>query len=439
MSEFAEHRRRERQEREARRRRRERRQLLDSVAKSHPESEANIDVSAAIEALRGLLSQQQTEPEESSAVSSQRIEINRVKPIRVSVNRAYVRDVYTKDNPRDVYAKEPSTAAELPKTLSGKADSPQVMTQRRTPEDATQPPSIFRGLRRSHILGRKLPANLSKAGFRVDEAFRTSGNINHVMRVVSPEGEKTYLKVESEGMHAHRSSILASLILARLNWAGNTRMVTESGDESVLIIPPVGAADIRDLGPFAECFPTRRETQASLDAPRAAVLARVRLEELQLGDDFDVLRFLVLNAAWANTDRHIANLHLGWRISSPDGRDAHGCLLAVDHGRCFFNSRPGQGISSLSDTPVDVVTGRGGGNPHQLLRPFAELVASRGLERVSFELTVWCRRVLEVLNELMNDSDGARFIDELLFMSERVRSITQDPEEFILQCIKVVK
>ena len=303
-------------------------------------------------------------------------------------------------------------------------------------------PSTVQPLRvvdKTHVLERRLPENLLRAGYEVDQRFRSGANLNPVMRVTTPDGALVYLKVESEGRHAHRAEMLASRVLARLPWQGLGRRVEESEDGSVLVIPPVGGDGIRDLGCFADCFPGVRESSETLDSPRAFALARVGLRDLHLQDETDVLRFLLLNAAWANSDRHSANLHFGWRDDPNAPMGGYGVLLPVDHGRCFLNSSPGMRIGDRADSPIDVITGRGGGNPHQLLRPLAELVTARGLTAIEEALGAWCSHLVNVIDSLQEGAEGSQFEIELQFMRARVLEIASSGAEFLKECVGIVR
>lgn len=293
---------------------------------------------------------------------------------------------------------------------------------------------------RQHVIDGTLPDGVRAAGFEIDHSFQKGASLNTVRRIRAGDGAETYLKVE-ENQPAVRAELLASLIWYRLGWPGIVDRVIESYDRSVLIVPAVaGVRGITDKGAFSDAFDGYpRETPDSLRVgDRSRHVMRVRIDDLRLRDPYDVIRFVVMNAAWGNSDRHAGNLHYGWEADadSPDG--GYGYLLPLDHGRCFFNNFPlpplvGQGMTG---SPIAAVTGKVG-NPHQLLRAFADVAVAEP-EAVKFVIDGWCTDVGNVLSTLAGDPEWDEFREELVTMRRRVREISTDSTEFVNACVEVV-
>ena len=302
-------------------------------------------------------------------------------------------------------------------------------------------PAALRQYTSAHVVAGTVPRALAEQGLQLDPSFNKGNNLNKTIRLVNAEGARIYVKKE-ENQRANRAEVLASLIWYRLGWRGVTRRSVLSEDGSIIIMAPIGGADVEDRGSFAEAFKAR--TGADLESPRtiAAVranqLMRVTLERLRLADDLDVVRFVVVNAAWGNTDRHSGNTHYGWQRVA-DGIDGGvGHLLPIDHGRCFLNNvghLPGvQDV--IIGSPADAVTGKLG-NPHQLLRPFSQLVRS---DRASVVAAVaeWTGKLGSVVEELLEDPLWTDFTPELSSMSARIAQVAESPEAFIDDVAKVV-
>lgn len=301
----------------------------------------------------------------------------------------------------------------------------------------TTPAQVLHDVTAADVLSRRLPENLTLRGFSLDETFRKEGNINAVIRVKNPEGATMYLKVE-QSRSAARAEVLASLLWYKLGWPGIADRVLFTRDESVLIIPPVGGVrGIVDLGDFDEAFRSHPfENRDSLRTWRASVVKRLGLADLRLADPDDVLRFVTTNAAWGNTDRHVANINYGWQADedSPDG--GWGYLLPIDHGRCFFGNDPGGTGAKIAGSPAAAVTGRLS-NPHQLLRAFVEQV-DRDPDAAADVVLNWCTRLLTVLESLIADPQWSEYKPELSAMAKRTEQIQGDPHLLFNACRKVV-
>lgn len=296
-----------------------------------------------------------------------------------------------------------------------------------------------RSISEDDVHHRRLPVDLAAGAVRIDERFRKGGSVNAVVRLVNDDGSLMYVKVE-ENTRAVRAEVLASLIWFRLGWPGITDRTILSEDRTVLIIPPVGGVGIQDQGTFDSRFKQpmyRRETKASMAVKLPSAVVRITLADLQLADDHDVTRFLMTNAAWGNSDRHSGNIKYGWRPDPDSIGSGFGCLLPLDHGRCFLNNGGTLAAqSNISGTPTGAVTGQVG-NPHQLLRPFSELVRA-DREGTLMVIEEWGIRLMDVLRPLSADSSWKDFTVEIAVMIERIDDIRKNASAFIDDCAKVV-
>lgn len=275
----------------------------------------------------------------------------------------------------------------------------------------TTQPALFDGARAAEVRAGKIPDGARDNGFSVDPAYAKIG-INATLRVRNDAGNVFYLKVE-ENEHASRASILAGLVLETLRWRGIGSRPVLSRDRSTLLIAPVGGAGIEDRGDFKRYFHTRAmETSETLPgATRPHVLRRVGLADLQLREPDQVLKFVVLNGIWGNTDRHGSNLRYGWyRSSTVDGLPG-GHLLPIDHGRTFFNSSLDGNHNSIAGDPLSVVLGQHG-NPHQLLRAFAEL-AIEDPHRAEDVIDAWLKTLLKTFDSIAEEPIGKSYEAEL--------------------------
>jgi hypothetical protein len=233
--------------------------------------------------------------------------------------------------------------------------------------------------------------------------------------------------------------LLASLIWYRLGWPGIVDRVIESYDRSVLIVPPVaGVRSITDTGAFAEAFGGYpRETPGSLRVGvRSRYVKRLAIDDLRLRDPYDVIRFVIMNAAWGNSDRHAGNLHYGWERDADSADGGYGYLLPIDHGRCFFNNFPPMGGDTIVGTPLAAVTGKIS-NPHQLLRAFADLATAEP-EAVRFVIEEWTAQLGNVLDTLAADPEWIELWGELNNMRYRVSEVSAGSSEFVNACVEVV-
>lgn len=301
-------------------------------------------------------------------------------------------------------------------------------------------PAALRQLKEADVRDQRVPTELVDEGITLDESFRKGRNLNCTVRFVGPAGTAIYAKTE-ENSRAVRAEILASMIWHRLGWPGMSTRSVMSADQSVLIIAPVGSTRVEDRFSFLEAFPANSsqdlENPQTILAPRAWTLVRVTLEDLKLADDLDVVRFLVVNAAWGNSDRHAGNIHYGWERRSDSPHGGVGYLLPIDHGRCFLNNNPSSDNQiGIDGSPVDAVVGRIG-NPHQLLRPFAELV-DRDVSVVAAEIMSWCDRLAGLLGDFVSSTEWEAFHVELSGMLKRVSVIRGAPKEFAREVAEVV-
>jgi hypothetical protein len=299
------------------------------------------------------------------------------------------------------------------------------------------PVRLLRQLDASAIRNRQLPEALRRRGFKVDPTFTRNNNINHVIKFSGPSGQVVYAKTE-ENEAAIRAEALASHLWRSLGWKGlpSEVVVTNGGD--VLVVPAVGTAEVSDDGDFLHCFAVQCpfETETSMLTDRPEAVLRVELADLDLRDEDDVLRFVVLNAIWGNSDRHVQNLRYGWVDDPVAAMGGHGYLLPIDHGKCFFNN-VGVPRNHIAGTPSDAVTGKLG-NPHQLLRAFTERVAQ---DRASSDevLRNWLESIKESLAECAKDPAWASFSAEIEEASHRCDMVLADLPAFVAACEAVVK
>lgn len=285
---------------------------------------------------------------------------------------------------------------------------------------------------------RTLPDDVLAAGITIDPDYRRPPGLNEVVRVRTPAGTHLYLKIE-ENSAAARAELLASLLWHRMGWPGIGERVLLSDDRQVLIIPPVGGVGgIDDWGNFNQAFAgySLEQDGVTLDAERAGAIRRVPLHVLNLDDPDDVLRFVTMNAGWGNTDRHVNNVHFGWRTDPAAPEGGHGYLLPLDHGRCFFNNDPNRAGQRINGSPAAAVTGRIS-NPHQLLRAFADRAAVDPDEAAAV-VAFWARAVRAVVSELAKDPEWGAYAAELGAMGSRLGAIAADPAGFVTACRKVV-
>lgn len=291
---------------------------------------------------------------------------------------------------------------------------------------------------RDHVIGGTLPDAVRAAGYEIDADFRKGASLNAVRRIRAHDGSHIYLKVE-ENRAGVRAELVASLIWYRLGWPGIVDRVIESYDRSVLIVPPVaGVRSITDRGSFADAFGDfPRETPDSLRVGiRSRHVMRLQVDDLHLRDPYDVIRFVCMNAAWGNSDRHAGNLRYGWEEDADSADGGYGYLLPIDHGRCFFNNFPPMRAQTIVGSPVAAVTGKVS-NPHQLLRAFADLAIAEP-EAVRFVIDEWLTLVDSVLNSLAVDPEWMDFWDELNNMRVRVGEVSSGSDEFVKACVEVV-
>ena len=289
-----------------------------------------------------------------------------------------------------------------------------------------------------HVREATLPPVVREAGYEIDMSFLKGSSLNPVRRVRGPDGSHIYVKIE-ENDAGSRAELLASLLWYRLGWSGIVDRVIESYDRSVLIVPPVaGVRSIEDRGPVARCFDVypREHPESLLVGDRSRHVVRIGIDDLRLRDPYDVIRFVIVNAAWGNSDRHAGNLHYGWEADEDSAAGGYGYLLPIDHGRCFFNNAPWLGSGRIHGGPEHAVTGRLS-NPHQLLRAFAEIAAAEP-EAALYVATDWCTVLADVIEALCRDPEWAEFRGELLSVRSRVDQISEDVQGFLDTCGKVV-
>ena len=297
-------------------------------------------------------------------------------------------------------------------------------------------PYLFDAVTAAHVRARELPDELQDEGLRIDSGFVRSNNINDVIHVVDSDGREMYLKTE-ENPAAVRAEILCSAIWAGMQWRGLGSRVSTTDDGSVLVIPPVGDSLVRNRGSFQEHFRLRcpPETVSTIKASRAQTILRVGLKDLMLEDEDDVIRFLLLNAIWGNTDRHRGNIHYGWRSDPSTPQGGWGHLLPIDHGRCFHNNL-GVEKSSIYGSPIEAVTGALS-NPHQLLRAFAERVRKEPDTALTCANT-WMNQVSRLISEMESAAGWQDYRRELRAAADRTDQIAATLPEFIRACVEVV-
>ncbi|MEI6621381.1 MAG: GIY-YIG nuclease family protein [Actinomycetes bacterium] len=295
-------------------------------------------------------------------------------------------------------------------------------------------PAALAAVTRRDVEHRRLPRELEERGYVVDPAKGKANSLNHVIYVTKPDSGGLFIKTE-ENRAAVRSEVLVSLLWYRLPWPGLGGRALTNSTEDVVRIPPLGGGGIVDRGSFHSVFGDRRdENRLTLRCKRPHVLKRVGLSDLRLRDDLDVVKFLLINAITGNTDRHRQNLHYGWdERLSPTQRG--GFLLPVDHGRCIFNNVPSRS-GTITGSPEEAVTGALG-NPHQLLRPLAEL-AVWNFDRTAATAAKWLFRISEVLEAIKMDAEHLGYQKELAALSRRTEELGVDVEGFIDRCCQVV-
>lgn len=299
-------------------------------------------------------------------------------------------------------------------------------------EPRTSPAALI-GVRPEHVRDRKLPSGLREQGFNIDPGFGRRNNLNEIVRVTSEHGSSVYLKTE-RSVTAVRAEVLISLLWNRLDWPGLAGRVI--GDETGLLlkIPALGGGGVVDKGNFATYFAWRpQEDPSTMKTARAFVLKRVSLQDLQLRDTWDALRFLLVNAVTGNTDRHRENIHYG--LDDAAARRS-GYLLPIDHGQCLFNNSMPDG-DCIAGSPADAITGALG-NPHQLLRPVVELL-DESYETALAVATAFLQRLYGVIARIHNDPAwGVTYDAELQALSARCLHLTDDLDGFFEACERVV-
>lgn len=180
------------------------------------------------------------------------------------------------------------------------------------------------------------------------------------------------------------------------------------------------------------------ESITSLRSPRAHTIRRVSLADLNLADPDDVVRIVVLNAIFGNTDRHMGNLNYGEFNSPASPHWGQGVLLPFDHGRAGFNNRAVP-AREIAGTPADAVTGRvwDGSNPHQLLRPFAEL-ARRDRSHAEAVVTATASALTQTANALLNDPAWDDHAELLAALAARGQAIVDKPAALLDAATEVV-
>lgn len=275
-----------------------------------------------------------------------------------------------------------------------------------------------------------LPQGLREAGYEWVEGDRLPG-MNPKRVIAGPSGSRYYLKQEENPCAAGAELIYSALLpCAQLRGVRNRTYVTIGGN--LVISPELGGDRVSDLGSFADYFRSLgRESSTALQNERASVIVRVTLADLNLADPMEVARFVALNAIVGNTDRHSDNIHYGAvsDMTSPYGYK--GVLLPLDHGRACFNNT-GVEANLIAGSLAQAITGQVGGlsNPHQLLRPFVELMHLKRVEvREAIESTA--RLVREQCEQMRLDPAWLTAHETLRQISERASVLSAEADSFI--------
>jgi hypothetical protein len=202
-------------------------------------------------------------------------------------------------------------------------------------------------------------------GWTIDRSFHSSGNIGEVYRLVDPDGNKFYLKHDTE---AGQHEVPYMQILQEIGgypdgvkvpaFLGNA----DGYDQQYFILGDAGGDGVSGIQEVADAF--RALPSDSIWANRGFAIKKIGLSDWNFRNPDDIVRLLLMNALGGNTDRHMGNAMYG--VDS----DGYGIIAPIDHGRVFNN---GDIYSRDWASPWDAVTGDGGGsNPNQFARAFVE-------------------------------------------------------------------
>ena len=197
-------------------------------------------------------------------------------------------------------------------------------------------------------------------------------SLNTPIQIASPDGSRFWVKNE-QSWDAASAETEVSAFYKYIGWPG-CNLALAGYSTNVIVTPALGGPNIIDLGPIGELFPSETEEEGII-ADRSFVLSKINLNDLNLINERDVVSFIVYNAIFANTDRHMMNLHLGSLLDF-SGNSKGNILLPIDHGMCLKANGVWNKYFMPDHTPLDIITGSEIGfqsrNPHQLLRPFAQ-------------------------------------------------------------------
>lgn len=294
----------------------------------------------------------------------------------------------------------------------------------------------LRNITATDLLKRELPRAIQDEGYVVDPDWNVTKNagINPVMKIITPSNRAIYVKKE-ENAAAVRAECLASLLWNGLGWKGIEARSINISDDGLLHIPALGTPRVADLGSFFQYFHFLPfENSQSIASARARFIKRVTLKDLDLVNNQDVTRFLTVNAITGNTDRHSKNIHLGIDRDARSGGGRH-YLLPIDHGRVAHNNT-GRPSNEIYGTPFETISGQIV-NPHQLLRPAAELLDADRREVLEVaQHTIG--RVSGLLNSLVFDPGWEGSWPEIRSMLVRCNFMESNLEQFFDQISTVV-
>lgn len=207
-------------------------------------------------------------------------------------------------------------------------------------------------------------------GWKIDDYWRASSANGYTMkRVISPSGQMYYTKQDRGGaeIEADYAKMLHEMGLRApvVEYDGNS--------DGWFLIGHVGGEGVTVKGDFSDAF-SRNPSDDSISG-RGWTIRKVGLSDLDLADEDDVIRILMMNAIAGNVDRHHKNAFYG---TDSNGK---GVIIPIDHGFLFDNGH------SYGVPPLGAVLGEGsssgwtpdrnegemsGSNPNQFLRAFVE-------------------------------------------------------------------